>query len=187
MPRQLSTSLSDLILAVSAFYVAHHWHERQLFKAAIGIGIQGIAASFGVFRFAMADPEGTIIYKIHKLTSWLAGAVGVPLIGLMFCAKYSSSSLSNKISLFVVCVVVVAIFLPPKTRELCSQAVSGFSILIMCILCSTNSNWYGLGACVVYIIAGAVFGSDGTVLGIPKVDYLHYLLVAGNTLFKLSL
>ena len=73
MARQLSTSLSDLCLAVSAFYVAYYWNIHGQSKAAIGIGIQGVAASVGIIRFAMVHPEGTVVYKVHKLFSWLAG------------------------------------------------------------------------------------------------------------------
>lgn len=187
MPRQLSTSLSDLMLAISAFYVSHHWYEHKHHNAAIGMFIQSCAASMGIFRFAMEQPQGTLVYKAHKLLSWLAGAVGVPLIALVFCYKYGSAALANKISIFIVCILLVVVFLPPKNRELCSQAVSGFSILTMATLCVINKNWFGFGACVVYAGAGILFGSDGKLLDIPKVDFLHYFLIVGNTLFKLAL
>ncbi|XP_060080278.1 uncharacterized protein LOC132559678 [Ylistrum balloti] len=187
MPRQLSTSLSDLMLAISAFYVSHYWYGRNYNYAAFGMFIQACAASMGIFRFAMEEPQGTLIYKAHKLLSWSAGAVGVPMIALMFCNRYGSSALANKISIFVVCILLVVSFLPPKNRELCSQAVSGFSILTMATLCTLNKNWFGFGACFVYAAAGILFGSDGTLLDIPKVDFLHYFLIVGNTMFKLAL
>ena len=99
MPRQLSTSLSDLILALSAFYVGNEIRNKHL-KPSIGLTIQGIAATVGIIRFAMENPEGSLIFKSHKFFSWLATTFGVPAIALGFCGIYGSAVLANKIIIF---------------------------------------------------------------------------------------
>ncbi|XP_061162545.1 uncharacterized protein LOC133171762 [Saccostrea echinata] len=187
MARQLSTSFSDLLLCLAASYVALEWYKLNKVKASAGLSIQAIAAFFGIFRFAMAYPEGGIIFKCHKFMSWLAAGAGIPLIAMEFCARYGSALLANKIAIFLLAVVVVAAFLPPKTKEVATQAASGFSMLVILMLSFVNKNYFGLGAGITYVIAGLVFGSDGSLLGFPKVDWLHYALILGNYLFLRSI
>ncbi|XP_078337049.1 transmembrane protein 276-like [Crassostrea virginica] len=187
MARQISTALSDLLLCIVAFYVSYKWYHANRMKAAVGISIQATAAFLGIFRFAMSNPEGGIIYKSHKFMSWLAAGAGVPLIAMDFCARYESAMLANKIAIFLLAVVVVAAFLPPKTQEVATQAASGFSMLVILILCFIHKNYLGLGAGVTYVVAGLVFSSEGSILGLPKVDWLHYALIMGNYLFLRSI
>lgn len=187
MARQLSTSFSDLLLCVMAFYVAYEWHRVGRIKAVVGISIQGTAAFLGIFRFAMSKPDGGIIFKCHKFMSWLAAGAGVPLIAMEFCAKYGSAMLANKIAIFLLAVIIVAAFLPPKTQEVATQAASGFSMLVILILSFSNKNYFGLGAGLTYVIAGLVLSSEGSILGFPNVDWLHYALIIGNYLFLRSI
>lgn len=185
MPRQLSTSLSDLILAISAFYVANQLYNHHL-KPSIGLIIQGIAASVGIIRFSMENPEGSLIFKGHKFFSWLAATFGVPTIALGFCGIYGSAVLANKIIIFVGIVAVSSFFLPTNMRQLTTQAVSGFAMLTILLLCFMNRNWYGLGAAVLYVVSGLIGGSDGQIGPFYKVDILHYGLVIGNLMFWYS-
>lgn len=187
MARQLSTSLSDLLLCIAASYVAYEWYKVNRLKASAGISIQATAAFFGIFRFAMTNPEGGIIYRCHKFLSWLAAGAGVPLIAMDFCARYGSAMLANKIAIFLLAVVVMAAFLPQKTKEVATQAASGFSMLVILILSFINQNYFGLAAGITYVTAGLAFGSDGSILGFPNVDWLHYALIVGNFLFLRSI
>lgn len=59
MARQLSTALSDAVLALSVIYFVYHvfWFN---FFAALGISIQGIAAVFGTIRYAMVYPDESV-------------------------------------------------------------------------------------------------------------------------------
>lgn len=182
MPRQLSTSLSDLLLAISAFYVANVLF-RYHYRPAVGLIIQGIAASVGVIRFAMERPEGTFIFHSHKFCSWLAAILGVPAIALGFCSVYSSVTLGNKIMIFVAIVACSSFFLPQHIRQVTTQAVSGFAMLTILLLCFMHTNWYGLCAAVVYVVSGLIGGSDGKIGPFWNVDILHYGLIIGNILF----
>lgn len=186
MPRQLSTSLSDLILAISAFYVGHSLYNTD-FKPAVGLIIQGMAATVGIVRFSMENPEGSFIFKGHKLLSWVAATFGIPAIALGFCDMYGSTVLANKIIIFVAIVAVLSFFLPSRIRQLTTEAVSGFSMLTILILCFMFKNWLGFSAGVFYVVSGLVGGSDGQIGPLYKVDILHYGLVVGNTLFMYAL
>ena len=187
MVRQLSTSLSDFALAASVLYVVNVWYNAELFHAATGLLIQGLAASVGVIRFAMERPEGTSIFKGHKFLSWLAAAVGMSLISYDFCQKYSSFTMGNVVLAFSAIVLLTAGFQTTESRQLTTQACSGLAILTILIVCLVNSNWTGVLTALIYILAGAIIGSEGELMGFLRVDILHYALVVGNLLFLKSL
>ena len=187
MVHQLSTSLSDLALAASVFYVVHNWYNTAFLYAAAGLLVQGLAASVGVVRFAMERPEGTVIFKGHKFLSWLAAAVGMSLISYDFCQGYNSYTMGNVVLAFSAIVLFTAGFQSAESRQLTTQACSGLAILTILILCLFNSNWNGVFAALIYILAGAIIGSEGELMGFLRVDILHYALVVGNLLFLRSL
>lgn len=188
MVQQLSTSLSDLALAGSVFYVVFHWYNRACLHAAAGLLIQGLAASVGVVRFAMKRPEGTTVFKAHKFLSWLAAAVGMSLIAYNFCQLYGSFTMGNVVLAFSAIVLLTSALQSKENRQFkTTQACSGLAILTILILCLVNTNWAGVFAALVYILAGAIIGSEGELMGLLRVDILHYVLVAGNFLFLLSL
>lgn len=59
MPRQLSTVLSDAVLAISVIHFVYNVFFTNFF-AALGLGIQGAAALAGTVRFSMSDPDRII-------------------------------------------------------------------------------------------------------------------------------
>ena len=70
MARQLSTSISDAILAWSVLYFIYNVFWVNFFSC-LGLGIQGTAAALGVVRFAQQHQQGQI-YDYHMMASWLA-------------------------------------------------------------------------------------------------------------------
>lgn len=188
MARQLNTSLSDLVLALSVYYVFYWWTVTGVSKfASYGILSQGFAASAGVIRFAMVRPEETPVLKIHKFLTWVTTTLGVPMIATGLCEAYKTTAMGNKIIIFALIVIVTARFLPQDTQALSSKAVSGFAMLTIIILSVMYSNWFGLTAAVMYVVAGAIIGAEGSLFGIPRVDLLHYMLTLANFSFLYAL
>lgn len=187
MVQQLSTSLSDLALAASVFYVVYNWYNIAHLYAATGLLIQGLAASIGVVRFSMERPEGTVIFKGHKFFSWLAAALGMSLISYSFCQRYSSFTVGNVVLAFSALVLLTAGFQSAESRQLTTQACSGLAVLTILLLSLFNSNWYGVLAALIYILSGAIIGSEGQLMGFLRVDILHYALVVGNLLLLRSI
>ena len=66
MARQLTTSLSDLVLALSVLHFVYCVFWDNLF-AAIGLSIQGAAAGIGVYRFALSRPDQNVTVSIPNL------------------------------------------------------------------------------------------------------------------------
>lgn len=154
MARQLSTSFSDLLLCVMAFYVAYEWHRVGRIKAVVGISIQGTAAFLGIFRFAMTKPEGGIIYKCHKFMSWLAAGAGVPLIAMEFCAKYGSAMLANKIAIFLLVWLLLQPSFHQKLRKWLPRQQVGSRCLSSLFLASATRTTLGLEQGLLMLLLG---------------------------------
>lgn len=187
MARQLSTSVSDFVLACSVYYVVFFLYSKGTMYAATGLFIQGMAASVGVVRFGMRRPESSPVFRTHKLLSWLAATAGMGLVAYQFCMVYNKITMSFVIIAFAGMVTLTSQFMDANNKQLFVQASSGLSLLTVLILSFINTNIYGISAALTYIITGAVFGGDGVIAGVQKVDFLHYGLVAGNLFFLRSL
>ncbi|XP_052818904.1 uncharacterized protein LOC128244844 [Mya arenaria] len=183
MARQLSTSLSDFVLACIVFYVVFQLFQIQAYYAAVGLFLQGFAATVGVVRFSMLRSEMGPVFRAHKFFSWLATAAGSGLISYQFCLKYDASTTSHLILSFAGMVTLTAQFMNAENKKLFSEASSGLGLLTVFILSVCYSNLYGILAALTYILSGAGIGSEGTLFGILRVDILHYGLVFGNIFF----
>ncbi|KAK7114286.1 uncharacterized protein [Littorina saxatilis] len=184
MPRKLSTSLSDLVLALSVVHFVYcvFWEN---FFAAFGLSIQGMAAGVGVYRFALSHPDSSVT-NAHTTFSWLAQVAGVPLLGVSF-AHNTIPIMVNLNFLFVVCAVVASRFVDAGLAKLLTEAASGFGMLTILVVCLRFFNLYGLLGAASYIASGLVIGSEGYLHGIPRVDILHYVLAIGNIFFRMAL
>lgn len=187
MARQISTSVSDFVLACSVLYITAQLFVANSKYAATGLLIQGAAASVGVARFAMRRPESTPVFRAHKLLSWLASTAGLGLIAYQFCTLYNSLLMSYVIIAFSGLVTLTSQFMDANNKQLFVQASSGLALLTVLVLSVLNLNMYGIAAALTYILTGAAFGSEGVILGVQKLDLLHYGLVAGNIFFLFSL
>ncbi|XP_076448755.1 uncharacterized protein LOC143285395 [Babylonia areolata] len=185
MTRQLSTSVSDLVLALSVVYFVYCVFWDNVF-AALGLLIQGVAAGLGVYRFALSRPDSKIT-NYHKMMSWTAQVVGVPLLGVGFANNYMPLMV-NLNFLFVIAAVVASRFVDDGgQRKLLTEAASGFGMLTVILVCLRSINLYGLFGAAAYVGSGLAIGSEGHLHGIPRVDILHYVLAVGNLFFVMAL
>ncbi|ESO89784.1 hypothetical protein LOTGIDRAFT_204307 [Lottia gigantea] len=184
MARQVSTAVSDLVLALTVFYVVYYtiWFN---FFAAVGLLLQGAAASVGVYRFSQTFPLSKVV-KAHKFMSWIATVAGMSLIASGFC-RDSLPFLMNLNFMFFVVVLIVGQFLEHSQSVLATQACSGLAMLTVILASLQSWNVYGVVAACIYIFAGTQIGVDGFYAGIPRVDLLHYALVVGNIFFLWAL
>uniref|UniRef100_A0A0B7ADT6 Uncharacterized protein n=1 Tax=Arion vulgaris TaxID=1028688 RepID=A0A0B7ADT6_9EUPU len=180
MARQLTTSASDALLAVSVLYFIYNVFWVNFF-ACIGLGIQGTAAALGVVRFAQVRPEGQI-YDYHQMTSWLAQVVGIPLLAVGFCHKDLPVMMNLNI-MIMVAVLIGCRFLAPGMRQLATQSCAGFGLLTIVIVSVRAWNIYALLATAVYIATSKVIGSEGKMSVFYRVDLLHVGLSIGNVLY----
>lgn len=187
MARQLSTSLSDFVLALSVFYAVWNLYLKSQIFAAIGLTTQGLAASVGVVRFASLRSEMGPIFRTHKFMSWLAAAAGVPMISYQFCVNHDAVTTGHVLIAFSGLVTLSSQFMNAENKQLFTQASSGLGMLIILILSISYTNINGVIAALIYILTGAIIGSEGSIMGILRVDILHYGLVAGNLFFMWAL
>ncbi|KAL8575930.1 hypothetical protein ACOMHN_027328 [Nucella lapillus] len=183
MARQLSTAVSDLVLLLSVLHFVYCVFWENLF-ASLGLSIQGVAAGLGVYRFAMDRPDYNIT-NYHKMMSWVAQVVGVPLLGVGF-AYDTMPLMANIIFLFVIAAVVVSRFVDDGLRKLLTEAASGFGMLTIILVSLRYFNLYGLIGAASYVASGLVIGSEGNMHGVPRVDILHYVLAVGNVFFRMA-
>lgn len=187
MPKQISTAVSDFALACAAFYVSFQLFMNYNGYGSIGMFLLASAASAGVLRFSMNHSEAMQIFRIHKFLSWLCAGAGLGILAYQFCVRYNSITNGYIVIAFSGMVTLTSVFQNKENKELFVQASSGLSLLTILLLSFYQENWYGVSAALVYILAGAIIGSDGAFLGVPRVDLLHYALVAGVLLFLRAL
>lgn len=72
MARQLTTSISDLVLLLSVIHFVYFVFWENFF-AAFGLSIQGVAAGIGVYRFALSRPDFSVtVSHLHILSAEIA-------------------------------------------------------------------------------------------------------------------
>ncbi|KAI8790271.1 hypothetical protein BgiBS90_008195 [Biomphalaria glabrata] len=184
MARQLSTSLSDGLLAWSVLYFIYHVFWVNFF-ACIGLGIQGAAAAVGVIRFAQSRIGGQV-YDYHQMLSWLAQVMGLPLLAVGFCHK-DLPIMMNLNLMIMIGVLIGSRFLASGMRQMAVQSCSGFAMLTIILICLRSWNIYGLLATALYVISGKVVGSEGKMGPFYRVDILHVGLAIANYLFTLAM
>lgn len=220
--RQLSTSFSDLVLAVSCFYVTYELVEMQGRKrflnpnsheyaegllqhllvkgearlyASIAFLLIGIAASFGVLRFARVASA----IAPHEFFTNLALFLSTPLLGL--CAytylPLTTFNLSKHDFLFFGFLFLLFNFfvfygLMSSSKQLYTLVTGALAMLAIIYLgilyivknpAYTIDGKYLIAGSVLYILSGTVIGSTGHYFGlIPRVDIFHYALAIANLL-----
>lgn len=182
--RSLSTAISDLVLALSVYFLIYHRFGTSLF-ACLGLAFQGAAATVGVARFAMDRPP-TRVLNTHASLSWLAAAIGMNIVAISYTRPVAPTLMTINFLVFVAMLVMGA-HLTGEQRVLAKQAASGFAMLSILFSCYLTSNWNGIIGATIYVVAGLVVGSEGVMGGMPRVDLLHYLLALGNLFFLWSL
>ncbi|XP_064610714.1 uncharacterized protein LOC135474947 [Liolophura sinensis] len=179
---QLSTAVSDLVLAVTAFSVSLlTLSSNSLFS--LGMSLQGLAASVGVLKFGQSQPSGWVV-KAHHALAWITTVVGLALMSSGVHFNQGSTRLAQGLLITTAVFTLSVKFMAADTKTLLTKSLSGFSLLSLLFLFVINWNMFGITACALYILSGSAVGSSGYWSGIPRVDILHYGLALGNLSFQ---
>uniref|UniRef100_A0A0B7ADF3 Uncharacterized protein n=1 Tax=Arion vulgaris TaxID=1028688 RepID=A0A0B7ADF3_9EUPU len=180
MARQLTTSASDALLAVSVLYFIYNVFWVNFF-ACVGLGIQGTAAALGVIRFAQSRPQSQI-YDYHQMMFWLSQVVGLPLLAVGFCHK-DMPVMMNLNLMIMAAVLIGSNFLAPGMRQLATESCAGFGMLTIIIVSVRTWNIYAVLASAVYIVSSKVIGTEGKMGIFLRVDIHHVGISLGNALY----
>ncbi|XP_023932949.1 uncharacterized protein LOC106161456 [Lingula anatina] len=185
MKAQLSTSLSDLILALVSYHGTWSlWQHNKM--ASVGLLIVAMAASCGTIRFYFNRPSERLIC-LHTTLSWLGATLGLPFVAVGYAQHNQTYIVAHANIAVPVAYFLSHKFLSGELRKKTAMLVTGVAILSVLILSTLKFNPYALTGALAYVASGAV-GTDGLgPLDLPRVDWFHYLLVVGNVAFVLAL
>ncbi|MBL8018068.1 MAG: hypothetical protein JNM27_00260 [Leptospirales bacterium] len=175
---QLSTVLSDGVLAVVSFWAAWIVYNAGLRPGAIAFLLTGAAAFAGVLRFSVFPG----IVPVHSTLSAMAGQVGIPLLGLSFAHAVFRVPVTTLqleaagVALLAVCLVNRFVFPIPFY----ATVIGGIGALII-IVAGVRSmvsvaGVLAIGGAIVLIVAGLAIGSSGEIWKLRRVDLYHYAL-----------
>lgn len=175
---QLSTVLSDAVLALVSFWAAWIVYNAGLRPGAIAFLLTGAAAFAGVLRFSVL-PQ---ILPVHSMLSAMAGQVGVPLLGLSFAHavfRFPATSLQVEAAgVALLAVFLVNRFLFPI--PLYATVIGGIGALIILVAGARSmvsiAGALAMGGAIVLVVAGLVIGSSGEIWKFRRVDLYHYAL-----------
>jgi hypothetical protein len=185
MVAEISTAISDAVLAASAFYAIYLLKGVNSLSQ-VGFFTIGMAATIGVFRFGLEDAHSQLI-RAHKTLSWLARVLGMALISVSYCQKSDLQLLYQILLAISIALVVMSQFLAPSLMETFSEIVSSGSVAVMLLVNLFYFNPHGVLGAAGYVIAGLLIGVEGKFHGIPNVDLFHYALFFANIALALGL
>ena len=185
MPSQLSTAVSDAVLALSAFHAASQVCYDS-FYGMFGFILVGAAASAGVYRFGAPNP-GINAINGHQYLSWLASTLGMSYIAAAYHRQYGVYFLANIHIAVAVALILLKQMLSDKILSAVTEVVSSSAVVVTLLMCVIQFNPYGLIGAGVYAAAGLMVGTDGYLFKIPRVDLFHYALVIGNIALMMGL
>ncbi|TGJ98829.1 hypothetical protein EHQ53_11500 [Leptospira langatensis] len=181
---QISTAISDLVLAVSATWAglrALSSAKGSLPKRGGAWGLFAVAA--GAFLGVIFFLGGDWITGIYRFVVQFAGTVGIPWIGIAFFSiGYSKVSARNwyvlSAALAVLFILDSLYALGPYSTAI--GAVAFVTVLVVSIQKYKGSHktaaLYGIAGALLFILGGLVIGTVGQIAGIPRVDIFHYVL-----------
>lgn len=178
MERQLSTAVSDAVLAYVSFHAAHRTMPLYI-SGMVGFFIIGVAAFVGTVRFGLRNPRSDLV-AFHKYLSWMGSAIAVPYIAAAYHKQEHSHLLANVHLASGFGLVTVQKFLSPRVQRLAAEGVSSYAVVSILTLSLITSNYEGALGAVCYITAGLIVGTDGYWLGIPRVDVFHYVIAVAT-------
>ncbi|XP_071523682.1 uncharacterized protein [Panulirus ornatus] len=184
MKRQLSTAMSDLVLALSAIWGFRMLHDNPSAEHQYGkwwFMLMTLAATLGVVRFGALFPRyQSSVLRYHTNFSWLCRALGVPCLAAEVCNVYQLPVLSRGFLMSAVA-TFLASSLKSRHKDHVTDLVNIASVLTILGLSVTGGNNLLAAASVLFIISGIV-GSEGDIqlISMSRVDVLHYTLVAIN-------
>ncbi|XP_071824543.1 uncharacterized protein [Apostichopus japonicus] len=188
---QMSTAVSDFILAFVSYAVTVSLFRIPRVAAAFGFLLTAVAASLGSLKFGLQQPTVTII-RYHSHASWLAAVVGTSLftadyhLGNRYQSGYFSSlSILLLCAIPVVTIAKVSNFWSSQVDAYITDAMGFVSILSLLLSSVMYPNSSCLVGSLMYVLAGVV-GTQGNLYNIKRVDWFHYFLAFGNVAFFLA-
>ncbi len=187
-PMQISTAISDAVLAIASFWVARLVWIAGARPGAIGLALVGLAAVFGALRFSVAPS----VVEAHSFCSALAGQVGIPLVALSFLLLLRTSPPGQLPALvFVGLVAFFLLFRWTFPLALYGTIIGGLAALVIVgvglyFLPQKGAILAIVGA-LVLVGAGLGIGTKGDLLGIPRVDIFHYFTAVSVVLLGMGL
>ncbi len=206
---QLSTSLSDAVLAAACFYLVFIFMGKPqsfdlelLYEVAVRGGLAfytglaflliGTAASFGVLRFACVP----LTVGPHDFFTNLAAFLAAPFLGLCAFAwvrGLDEHGLALGASLLAFNYVLFHWVM--NMKQIYTLVAGGLAMALVLYLgvLHINGDAGQVGVLLVcgsllYVLAGVVVGTNGTYFGlIPRVDVFHYALAVANLAIGLGL
>lgn len=181
----ISTSISDAILALSAFHAALRLWPNNI-SGFLSFCLIGTAASCGVYRFALKSPSDQVI-ACHKYLSWLASVLGMPFMAAAYYRQEYISIFANGHVASGIAMVIARNYLTEDIRMTTTDLVSGGAVVSTLFLSIYYFNPFAIIGAAIYAVSGLVIGTSGELWGIPRVDLFHYGLVVGNIAFMCGL
>ena len=181
----MSTSISDLVLALATFHASYKVAGSSL-AACIGFSIIAVAASFGTIKFALDNP-GDGIVSWHKYFSWLSKVIALPLLASAYHRQNNILVLANAHVASGLSIILLKNYLTEKAVDMATEAVSTAAVVSIGLLNLVQFNPHGIIGAVIYAISGLVIGVEGDLYGIPRVDLFHYAFVLGNIALMMGL
>ena len=174
---QISTAISDGVLAAVAF-----WSARLAFVAgarpgALGFALVALAALAGVFRFSVAPA----VLPVHSFASGVAGQVGIPLIAAAFVALVFplNTDVAREVVLAALLMILFLTFRFVFPLPIYSTFIGGLAAVAIVAagarISPDSAGIFAIVGAIVLVGAGLGVGTKGALLGIPRVDIFHYL------------
>lgn len=192
---QLSTAISDLVLALVST-----WAGLGVLSSAKG-NVSKRGGAWGLFTIAAGAYFGTAFFlgatwvsPVYRPIVQFAGVVGVPWIGIAFFSA-GFRKLDQKtwtlVSGILIALFVLDYLLFLGQYATAIGAVSLITVLVVSIRkygkSSKTPALYGILGSLLFMLAGLVIGTSGSILGIPNVDLFHYSLAIASFALGYSL
>lgn len=178
---QLSTVISDGILALVAFGACLWLRGRGERYASTGFLLMGIAAFIGTVRHAV-NPE---LAELHGFVSDLAACTGLPLIGVQYLSTcFKQPGPDGRMITMGTSVVGFAAFGLAFPVPLYGTIVGAIAMLAViagaarCMPHHPKRASAAIAGALTLMLAGLVIGTDGWLGPIRRVDVFHFALVA---------
>ena len=178
MPRQISTAFSDLFLALVSYFCVSRTYTSSL-SATVGFFVIAVAASIGVFKFSSSNPSPALV-EYHTFLSWMSSSLAVPYIAAAYHRQEESVFISTVHLATGFGLVACHKFLSESTKAIATEAISSYAVISVLALSLLKGNHGGFLGAACYIVGGALIGTKGSLLGIPRVDIFHYLIAMAN-------
>ena len=186
---QPSTVISDGLLALACLAGAGWLLRNQQFTAAqqatrlaavCGLLLTALAAAVGSLRFAGMDE----LIELHRSLSNASGAIGLPLLVFAALALSRRWQWNTKLWLALAAVLGAGMFLADWSEQRATYGLL-ITLLSLCLLLLAGlAQWprkapinLSVGVTGLFLLAGIVVGSQGSIGPLLRVDLFHALLM----------